>query len=203
MFIVSEVKKLIEHVQANSYKHIVFDLDETIARLHLPWDAGMRTLFDRSPSHIAPQLRREFANGEPYGVVLNRAVKQYEEFLPILLAWAHEFEAQLVSQQPHDELVTAIAEFANAGRRLCLWTSNTQRSARQVLDKLGIGQHFDVIVARDDVRLLKPNPEGWWHIYGGEPLSDYLLVGDSVNDYGAAVAVGIDYFETRHFKEVD
>ena len=72
-----------------------------------------------------------------------------------------------------------------------------------MLDKLGIEQHFDVIVARDDVRLLKPSPEGWQHIYGDEPLSEYLFVGDSANDHGAAVAVGIDYFEIKHFKEVD
>lgn len=58
-----------------------------------------------------------------------------------------------------------------------------------------------MIVARDDVRLLKPNPEGWQHIYGNESLGEYLLVGDSANDRGAAGAVGIDYFEIKHFKE--
>ncbi len=196
----NEVEKLTKHVRRNGYKHLVFDLDETITRLHLPWPEGYELLYDRAPNHIEKQMREDFARGEAYGVVLNKAVEQHDEFLPLLLAWAHEFEAQLVSHEPHDELVAALPQFAAEGRRLVLWTSNTRRAALQTLTELNIAQHFDVIVARDDVRLIKPNAEGWRHIYGSELLGEYLFIGDSENDCGAAEAVGIDFFEIKHFK---
>ncbi len=195
-----EVEELVVQVQNNNYQHIIFDLDETIAKLHLPWEKGFEMLYERAPVQVEGGLRQGFKHSEPFGVVLNRAVEQHEDFLPILLIWAQEFEAELTSQQPHHQLVSAIEEFASEGRRLIVWTSNTRRAAQQVLDELGIAHHFDVMVTRDDVRLLKPNPEGWQHIHDDEPLEQYLLIGDSANDRGAAEAVGIEFFEITYFK---
>ena len=59
---------------------------------------------------------------------------------------------------------------------------------------------FGRIVGRDDVRLAKPDPEGWQLIDDGTPRQRYLFVGDSSNDEGAATALGIDYFTIRFFK---
>lgn len=196
----SEAKKLTEFVHIHRYQHLVFDLDETITRLQLPWPEGFEMLYDRAPQHVEKQLRQDFGQGEPFGIVLNKAVEDHEEFLPILLAWAHDFEDQLASQQANDELVALLPQFVAEGRRLILWTSNTRKSALLVLRQLGIAELFETIVSRDDVRLIKPDPEGWQHIYGGQELSSYLFIGDSVNDRSAAEAIGIDYFEITHFK---
>lgn len=153
----SEAKKLTEFVHIHRYQHLVFDLDETITRLQLPWPEGFEMLYDRAPQHVEKQLRQDFGQGEPFGIVLNKAVEDHEEFLPILLAWAHDFEDQLASQQANDELVALLPQFVAEGRRLILWTSNTRKSALLVLRQLGIAELFETIVSRDDVRLIKPD----------------------------------------------
>lgn len=91
----TEIERLREAIYKADFRQLVFDLDETVARLQLPWPKGYALLYEAAPNHIERQLREDFGRGESYGVVLNRAVEQHEEFLPILLAWAHDFEASL------------------------------------------------------------------------------------------------------------
>lgn len=194
----NEIKRLTDHVQSKGYRHIVCDLDGTITQLNLPWDKGLEMLYGRVPDLIRKDLQQGFRRGDPYGVVLNSAVERHEAFLPVLLAWSHDFEAQLISQKPYIDLVTALQSYVDEGRRVSIWTSNTRQAAHWALDQIGILSHCYAIVTRDDVRLLKPSSEGWRHIYDGGALHEYLFVGDSPNDELAAADIGIDYFAVEN-----
>jgi FMN phosphatase YigB (HAD superfamily) len=57
--------------------------------------------------------------------------------------------------------------------------------------ELGIRHHFSKVITRNDVRFAKPHPEGWSLLGGGTPRAQYLFVGDSSNDEGAAEALGL------------
>lgn len=194
----NEIERLTDHVRSKEYQHIVCDLDGTITHLHLPWDKGLEMLYGRAPHAVREDLQQGFRRGDPYGVVLNSAVERHEAFLPTLLAWSHDFEAQLISQKPYTDLVAALQSYIDEGRRVSIWTSNTKQAAHWALDQIGMLPRCHAIVTRDDVRLLKPSNEGWRYIYDGRSLNEYLFVGDSPNDELAAADIGIDYFAVEN-----
>ena len=100
------------------------------------------------------------------------------------------------------------AEAAVAGaRRLgfvtALWTNNGGAVTRDALARLELAHHFDVVVTRDEMRELKPHPDGWRviaaHANGaartGEPA--VYMVGDSWVDGLAAAAAGVPFIAYR------
>jgi HAD superfamily hydrolase (TIGR01509 family) len=114
--------------------------------------------------------------------------------LPALLEASEEFESTYFAHTPHDELVQAVHELAKNGKTLYLWTGNMRSTADRALTEIGIHHLFKQIISREDVRQTKPHPEGWQLLEQGIARSEYLFVGDSGNDKGAAEALGIDYF---------
>jgi phosphoglycolate phosphatase len=84
------------------------------------------------------------------------------------------------------------------GLKIGICTVNSQKSAEYVLKRFGIARFFDVVMARDNVKNVKPNAE---HLEAAlkalevEP-KEVLVVGDSVADMKCAkdlgaVAVGL------------
>ena len=72
--------------------------------------------------------------------------------------------------------------------------TNSGRAAAQFLfDKYKLAEYFDVILTRDDVRVMKPHPEGILKAIEllGVTNSDALFVGDSTIDIKAARAAGV------------
>ncbi|KXK11080.1 MAG: hypothetical protein UZ22_OP11002000462 [Microgenomates bacterium OLB23] len=61
--------------------------------------------------------------------------------------------------------------------------------------------HFEHIVTRSDVAMIKPHGEGFSHIYSkGNNMLDYLMIGDDVKtDKVAAESVGIGFFHINYF----
>jgi beta-phosphoglucomutase len=82
--------------------------------------------------------------------------------------------------------------WAKARYRLALSTSATPRNRRASLEKVGISDHFDVIVDRGRSRRPKPDPEVFLvaiRDLGGE-AGDCWVLEDSLNGIAAAKAAG-------------
>ena len=195
----TETKKLLGLITKNSYTHLIFDMDETLSRLKLPWKEGYETLCALAPDDLGLLMRRKRGEKQSYSYIVNPAVETDESFLPLAIDWAQQFEKQLAEHEPNLELVGLIPELAEK-YTLYVWSSNTQASVKKVLKDLGIEQYFAKIIAREDVKLLKPAPDGWRHVSDHAPKEKFLFIGDSYNDREAASAIGIDYFEIAHFK---
>lgn len=97
-------------------------------------------------------------------------------------------------------------EAVTGARRLgfvtALWTNNAGAVTRSALDRLGLAEHFDVVVTRDEMRELKPDPDGWRVIAaladgasGRAPHT--FMVGDSWVDGVAATAAGVPFIAYR------
>ena len=90
---------------------------------------------------------------------------------------------------PKGDVVTPLRALADSGFRLALLTNDSEDSAHQSLDELGIRSLFNPIVGADSGHGGKPEPHGLLHclsVHGTDP-SQALMIGDTGADFGAAV----------------
>ena len=122
---------------------------------------------------------------------------------PALWALALERERRAMDEAT---LEAGALDAVTGARRLgfvtALWTNNAGVVTRAALDRLGLGEHFDVVVTRDEMREMKPDPDGWrviaGHASGGAGAPDaHYMVGDSWVDGLAATAAGVPFIAYR------
>src|SRR5262249_14120485 len=106
----------------------------------------------------------------------------------------------------------ALAAVVGARRRgfaTAIWTNNARELTVPALARLGLADELDVVVTRDDMRALKPDPDGWRVIAehfgklpdGAGALHDAVVVGDSWVDGVAAAKAGIPFIAYRARQE--
>src|SRR5262245_26749195 len=90
-----------------------------------------------------------------------------------------------------------------AGFATAVWTNNAREITATALDRFDLLGMLDLVVTRDEMRALKPDPDGWRVIaeYFGAHR-DAVVVGDSWVDGVAAGAAGIPFVAYRA-KEAD
>jgi len=94
----------------------------------------------------------------------------------------------------------AVAGARRLGFVTALWTNNAGAVTRSALARLGLTRHFDVVVTRDEMRALKPDPDGWRVIAAlanGTATHQAFMVGDSWVDGVAATAAGVPFIAYR------
>jgi phosphoglycolate phosphatase len=94
--------------------------------------------------------------------------------------------------------VEALTGARAAGFATALWTNNAREVTQIALDRFGLGAHLDLVVTRDDMRDLKPDPDGYRVIaehFG--PARDAVVVGDSWVDGLAAAEAGVPFVAYR------
>jgi len=175
-----------------------FDLDHTLVR---------------TPLDLAAMAADMRAHLEGAGVCLPAREERWRvgELLRLCKRERPEHEAALWTlalereQRAMDEatLEPGALEAVTGARRLgfvtALWTNNAGAVTRSALDRLGLGAHFDVVVTRDEMRELKPDPDGWRVIAGLVDAASHhaFMVGDSWVDGLAAAAAGVPFVAYR------
>jgi phosphoglycolate phosphatase len=92
----------------------------------------------------------------------------------------------------------AIAGARQAGYATAVWTNNARDVAMEALARFGLLSSLDQIVTRDDMRALKPHPDGWRVIAERfAPVETAVVVGDSWVDGVAAAAAGVPFVAYR------
>ncbi len=85
-----------------------------------------------------------------------------------------------------------------AGFATAVWTNNAREITATALERFGLLGVLDLVVTRDEMRALKPDPDGWRVIaahFGAH--HDAVVVGDSWVDGVAADAAGIPFVAYR------
>lgn len=196
-----EVDSLLKLIHQKQYRSLIFDLDQTLTRLDLPWEEWKERVIASLPPEAAKELEEVLkTEGAPWGEVVNRQIVKnarfYEEFIKICQA----FESKHFAHTPYDELIKMLPKLKEAGCELFLWTSNTRSTAERALTEMGVLQLFQQLLTREDVKLGKPHGEGWKQfIFANQDPSARLMIGDSQNDELAARAGGIAYYEINFF----
>jgi HAD superfamily hydrolase (TIGR01509 family) len=95
-----------------------------------------------------------------------------------------------VCLMPH--VLRFISRLRRSGFALALTTSSGHRTLARIFQRFGLSQLFDVVVAGDDVRTSKPDPEAYLLAAErlGLPPEHCLAIEDSVNGVTSASAAG-------------
>lgn len=199
-----EVDRLMNTVEQGGYRAVIFDLDETLARVEIPWREWNRWLVEDFPDDDLKPLFRDAYDRERYvpGMVLNQQLARVD--MAEFVAQATDYEVKYYQgYTPYERLAALVPQLGRAGLDLYLWTNNTRPTAQKILASMGIAGHFQGLVTRTEVEYTKPSPDGWRHIHDENdprPLSDYLFVGDGENDRLVAESIGIKFFYIDYFR---
>jgi phosphoglycolate phosphatase len=97
---------------------------------------------------------------------------------------------------PH--AVEAVSAMRTLGYGTAIWTNNDRVVADHVLGRFGLLAHLDLVVTRDDVTQLKPDPDGLRVVRARWPDAAHIVVvGDSWVDGAAAQAAGVPFIAFR------
>ena len=186
----------------------VFDLDHTLIQTPLDLAAmafDMRALIERTHGPL-PARRDRYRVGE--------LIAHCQINAPALevavweVALEHERRAMEVAALEPGALA-AVVGARRGGFATAIWTNNARELTLPALARLGLADELDLVVTRDDMRALKPDPDGWRVISehfahlsdrAGDPR-DAVIVGDSWVDGVAAAKAGVSFIAYRARQE--
>jgi phosphoglycolate phosphatase len=175
----------------------VFDLDHTLVSSPLDLRAAAREMeaFVRSRGLALPAREHRWSAPELFDLVRREATHLTAEVLAIPVA--HERRAmEQATLEPF--AVEALAALKQLGVALAVWTNNDRVVADFVLSRFDLVPHLDLVVTRDDVARLKPDPDGLRVVRARWPRAGrVVMVGDSWVDGVAAQAGGVPFIAYR------
>ena len=174
-----------------------FDLDHTLVNTPLDLAAmavDMRSLLER---HCGPLPTRpdRYRVGELIHWCQAHAPDVEKPLWEVALD--HERRAMAVASLECGAR-EAIGGARAAGFATAVWTNNARDITADALARFDLLGLLDLVVTRDEVRALKPDPDGWRVIVErfGVPR-DAVVVGDSWVDGIAAAAAGVPFVAYR------
>ena len=169
----------------------IFDLDGTLVDsvddLAASVNHALRVV--RLPPRSLDEIRGFV--GEGARRLLERAVAPRADLLePALAAWWAHYEAHCLDRTRLYPGVAAL--LAGAARTLAVHTNKPGALARKILDGLGLGSRFALVVGGDEAAR-KPDPAGVRLIQTrvGATPEETVFVGDSLVDLATARAAGV------------
>lgn len=191
------------YLQRVNKTHLVFDFDETLVKLILPWDNWT----DPIKNELIKLDQTIFENYKKRIFSLSDLMNQYtlksgEQVKDMIKNNAVNFETKHLKEViPNKELIDFIKHAKNY--KMFIWSSNTRPTIKKVLNAYRIWNKFEKVITSLDVNLIKPSIEGFGLIYNPAiPKKRYLIVGDSDRDQEAAKKLGVDFFLIDYFKSV-
>jgi HAD superfamily hydrolase (TIGR01549 family) len=175
----------------------VFDLDHTLVASPLDLRAVARELeaFIRERALPLPVRERRWSGPEMIAWLRREAPDLEAEALAIPIA--HERRAmRQATLEPF--AVECVSEMQRRGLGTAVWTNNDRVAADFVLGRFGLADHLDLVVTRDDMEHLKPDPDGLRVVRRRWPeATRIVMVGDSWVDAAAAHAGGVPFIGYR------
>ena len=175
----------------------VFDLDHTLVSSPLDLRAVAREMeaFVRTHGVVLPDREHRWSAAELFDIVRREAA--HLEADAIAIPVAHERRAmEQATLEPF--AIEALGALKELGFATAVWTNNDRVVAEFVLSRFELGAHLDLVVTRDDVVRLKPDPDGLRVVRARWPqASRFVVVGDSWIDGAAAQAGGAPFIAYR------
>jgi phosphoglycolate phosphatase len=175
---------------------VVVDLDNTLCKLEVDWGEVKGRL-----EQLAAQAG---ADVEDEGIwPLMEAAQQpgREPLLADMERLVTEAELDGARGCPHNAALVAWLDREQGSRPLSVLSLNSRRAVAQALEHNGLGARVTHVVGREDVRRVKPDPEGMLVLadrHGVEPAS-ILFIGDKDGDRECAQRAGTGFL---HVEEI-
>lgn len=186
---------------------LVFDMDNTLI--------GSRIDFPAIRGGLIALLRAVDATREPDESLMRRALAQLVA-IGTAYDWAHgttltrqmwevieaHEAAGLRHALPLDGAGDVLGALQARGFRIAILTNNGRASALDALRAAGLGDRAEVVIARDDVRALKPAGEGVAEaVRRLGHVERVYVIGDSWIDGAAAAEAGAKFIAYRRTAE--
>jgi len=151
--------------------------------------------FVRARGVAVPERELRWSGAELFDLVKREAAHLEPELLAIPVA--HERRA-MANATLEPFACEALAAMKQLGFATAIWTNNDRVVADHVLTRFGLAPHLDLVVTRDEVRRLKPDPDGLRVVRERWPEAERIVVvGDSWVDGLAAQAGGVPFVAYR------
>jgi len=186
-----------EYLAGCPKKQLIFDFDETLVHLILPWKEfkiKLQSVLEKLDPNIIIDVQKNMV------LSANEFVKRNgDKGRKIILNLFGEFESSQLKFYPQNIDLFDFIKNNNSKYSFYIWSSNMTATIRQVLQKFAYIKFFKKIIGRDSVIFTKPESEGFYKIYDPKTQhkKDYLLIGDSNHDKNASQKAGIDYFKIQ------
>ncbi|MEM2447718.1 MAG: HAD family hydrolase [Candidatus Bathyarchaeia archaeon] len=182
-------------------KAVFLDLDGTIVKLKYRYMDAKAEVFKTLKINGVPEylLDSRLSLYESLEVVKNYMEKigeahRYRQLLALSLEIAEKYELEAASNPELLEgAYEALSELKRMRLKLVIVTNNCFNATILTLSKLNIGNFFELIVAREHVKAMKPNPEPIKYALSKLNLrrGEAIMVGDSTIDIKAALKAGV------------
>ena len=142
-----------------------------------------------------PQRELRWSGPELFAFVRTEAPHLESEIIAIPRRHERRAMEQAVLEPFAEEALTALRQL---GFATAIWTNNDRVVTDFVLGRFGLLHHLDLVVTRDDVTALKPDPDGLRVVRLRWPGAPHIvMVGDAWVDGLAAQAGGIPFIAYR------
>ncbi|MBS7611070.1 HAD family hydrolase [Candidatus Bathyarchaeota archaeon] len=182
-------------------KVVLLDLDGTVVKLKYRYIDAKAEVFNMLklngvPDYVLDSKLSLYENLERVKNYMESAGEayRYEQILNISLKIAEKYEFEAASNPELLEgAYEALMRLKNMKLKLAIITNNCFKATELILSKLKIGKFFELIVARDDVKAMKPSPEPIKYALLKLNLRECeaVVVGDSTIDVKAALKAGV------------
>jgi phosphoglycolate phosphatase len=175
----------------------VFDLDRTLVSSPLDMRAVGREMeaFLRARGIRVPERELRWSAAELLALVRREAAHLEADIIGIPVAHERRAMEQATLEPDARE---ALAAMKQLGFATAVWTNNDRVVTDFVLARFDLLEHLDLIVTRDDVAHLKPDPDGLRIVRRRWPEAERIVVvGDSWVDGLAAQAGGVPFIAYR------
>jgi phosphoglycolate phosphatase len=175
----------------------VFDLDHTLvdSPLDLRQVGWEMEAFAREHGVAVPPRELRWSGPELLALIRREAAHLEREIIAIPVAHERRAMEQAVLEPFAREALVAVKQ---RGFATAIWTNNDRVVADTVLTRFELLPYLDLVVTRDEVRELKPDPDGLRVVRARWPAAPrVIVVGDSWVDGAAAQAGGVPFIAYR------
>jgi phosphoglycolate phosphatase len=175
---------------------VVVDLDNTLCTLEVDW-GEVKERLERLAAAAGEDIEDE-------GIwPLMEAAQQpgREKLLADMERLVTDAELAGAADCPHNAALVEWLRREGGGRPVSVLSINSRAAVRRALEENGLGDMISHIVGRDDVRRIKPDPEGMLLLaerHGVEP-GRILFIGDKDGDRECAQRAGARFL---HVEEI-
>ncbi len=174
---------------------LIFDFDNTLIDSRINFAELRRAVIDLLATAGPLPEPREALLRKPIRDLVDQAAATSSDLAAKAWATIEAYEAEGLAgaaAMPHARAV--LDALAASGKRVALLTNNARTATARALEHLGLASSIDLVVTRDDVATLKPDPAGIRLILERVgPIRAAYLVGDSWIDGLAAQHAGIRF----------
>lgn len=174
----------------------MFDLDHTLVNspLDLRQVALAMEAFARRSGLELPERELPWYGAEILELVRREAPHMELALMEIPVSFERRAMQEAVLEPLAKE---TLVQLRRQGYGTAVWTNNDSIVTEFVLSKFDLTSLFDLVITRDQVARLKPDPEGLILVRNQWPGLPIVVVGDSWVDAAAALAGQVPFFGYR------